>query len=802
MLKSHLILIARLIRKKPGFYLPNIIALSCSIATFLMIAQYAIYHFRFDNFHPMGDDIYRVVFNYHREGREPYVGAANFPRVGPALVEEFPEIDLQCRIVPILEGATFRHEEEYFPAAYVQYVDTSFFQIFGFEMIHGHSNTALREVRSIVLSDKISQRIYGSENPVGKSIRMQTIDGSYDYQISGVFKYQENTHLQSEVLVSFPSLLQIVGEVGNTNWSWFDYVTYVHLQPQAKRSSVEEKFPNFIDKHGGERLGSQTISFSLQRLNDIHLKSDLNQELATNANLSTILFLLGVSGLVLFIAWINYINLYTAKAQERSKEVGIRKTHGSTKKQLMIQFLLESAILNGFAMIGALFMSYELSPLFEFWLGLEFAHDIYFELFFWLSIIAFWLVSTIISGFYPSWILTHQKPLSALNFARSRSQKISFRKAMITWQFISSSGLIVATMVITNQVHLMNEQELGIDVEDTYVVEIPDYNRDPSDHIRRMDQLRHEILNAAGVTHVSYSSDIPGEEVGWRGSTYRTDQSRGSRSRELIMKMTVGTNFLAHYNIDILAGRGFASVGDSNTVIINEEALKLYGFKTTDEAINSYLYFTGLDTLRVIGVVENFHQESLKEFFKPTAYFLTPQEIKYLSIKVSSDQDLPDLSPLFIEIVPNIPYEPILLTEKMKSRHHEEHVFLIVFRLFTFLAIMLCAVGIIGLASYTVSKKEKEIAIRKVLGSYIQSIIWNILKEFVGLALLANLLLLPGIYYLSNSWLNQFAFHDGFNWWFPIMALLLNLFLVLSFSVVHIWKVAHINPCHTLNKEA
>ncbi len=800
MLKNYIITLFRLIKRKPAAYLLNILALSFSMATLFLILQYASYHLRFDNFHKEVDNIYRVVLNFQREGRDPYIGAATFPRVGPALVDEFPEVNLQCRIVPILNGGNLYHRETHFPVDHIQYVDTTFFSLFGFEMLHGNPNSALQELHSIVISDRIAQRLFGEENPVDQTIELQTIDGSLDYRITGIFKYHENTHLKSEVLVSFSSLLHLVGEQGNTNWSWFDYLTYIRINPESTVTQVEEKLPAFIDKHGGERLGSNTISFSLQPLKSIHLRSHLNQEITQNANYSTLMFLLGICALVLVIAWINYVNLYTAKAQERSKEVGIRKTNGSSRKQLLSQFLLESGMLNLSSIVIGLLLVHSSGPFLETWLGLERDQHLWANQLFWIGIILFWVLSSLISGYYPSIVLSKMQPLTAMTASRSKSLRVNFRSAMTTWQFLSSSGLLVATFVIADQVQFMNEQSLGIHIEDTYIMELPDHQRNPQQHILQMKRLKTALLKAPGITNVSYSSEIPGQEVGWRGSSYLLNASQGMDARKLILKMTVGPDFLNDYQAGLVAGRSYRSSEDSTGVLINEAAVELYGFDSPEQVINANIYFPGIDSLRVIGVVQNFHQESLKTPYRPTAYLLTSQEIKFLSIKVTSGYELPEIEPILQTIIPNQPVEARLLTNSMQSRHQEETVFLRVFRLFTVLAILLCVVGIVGLTSHTLSKKEKEIAIRKVLGSYLQDIIWHILKEFFKLALIANLLLLPVMYVLTTNWLNGFAFHTEFNWWFSIGAFLLNLLLIISFSLFRIWKVARLNPSLTLNK--
>lgn len=801
MLKNYLLTLLRLIKKKPGFYLLNIVALSISIATFLLILQYAVYHLRFDDFHHFKEDTYRVVLNYHREGRAPYIGAATFPRVGPALVEEFPEVELQCRIVPIPDGGSIYHKEQHFPVAHVQYVDTSFFDLFGFEILSGHSKTALQNVRTVLISDKIANTLFTDGNSLNQTIKLQTTDGSRDYLIGGVFEYRENTHLKSDILISFPSLLQIVGEEANTNWAWFDFVTYIKLKENTSPKEVEQKLPAFIDRHGGERLGSKAVSFTLQPLLAIHLKSKLNQEIEKNADYFTIAFLLIISGLVLIIAWINYINLYTSKANERSKEVGIRKTNGSSKKELFFQFMIEAGLLNLLSLFLAIGMVVVLNSYFQDWLGITLATDILSIPLFWLGIAGFWLFSTGVSGFYPALILTKLSPLKALIASRTKSQKLSFRKVMIVWQFLASSALVVATLVIGDQIRFMNNQKLGVEVDDTYIVEVRDYNREPRQHIAKIKRVKSELMRLPGITKVNYSSDVPGKEVGWRGSSYRVDKTRSNQSRELVMKMTVGPNFINDYGIHLLAGRSYTSAFDTTSVLINEEALGLYSFDSFDDALNSRIYFPGIDTLRVVGIVENFHQESLKVGYKPTAFLLTPREVKYLSIGVRNGQALPNLTYIFDDIMPNQPIEPLLLKDEMQAMHQEETVFLKAFNLFTILALLLSTVGIVGLSSFTVSKREKEIAVRKVLGSYTYSIIWNILREFLKLVVLANLILLPITYLLANEWLSSFAFHTQFNWFFPLISFMVGAILVIFFSFIHIWRVANMNPSDTLNKE-
>lgn len=800
MLKNNILISLRQMRNNPFVYTLNILGLAIGIAAFLFIGTYVSFELSFDDFHDDAEQLYRVNLIVKQEGQDPYVGAATFPRVGPALLEEFDDVENACRLVNIWTNGIGKVGDNPIEHERMYYADPSFFEMFSYNFIHGDPSSALDDVNAVVLTQSVAQLHFGDRNPVGEFIEFKISGGDKAYKITGVVEDRLATHLEIDIFFSMATYIQEIGQENNMNWSWFDFVTYVKLKKGTDLEAFDKALIPFINKHGGERLGSKKVGFDLIAVENIHLDSHLNQEIAQNGDRQTVMFLFLIGCFIVIIAWINYVNLYTAKATDRNKEVGIRKALGSSKKSLLIQFFIESALLNLISVsLGVmLFAGFKQFSFYALGVSLPSTVELLPEL---LSLTFFlWFFSTIFSGSYPAFFISNFKTIPALKGSNPVISGGRFRKILVIFQFMASGFMICGTTMVFTQIDYMNNKSLGVNTRNTIVFKTPNYFEDSDGYIQALKNLNHELKQFNGVEEVSYSSDVPGVQVGWRGSSFVL----GRNERKLVYKMTVGMNYLSFLEIEFLAGRNFRSESDSMSVILNEEAIHFYGFESPESAINQRIRFTGIDTLKVVGVIANYHQESIKEAYRPTAYLKINEELGYLFARVN-----PENHSTFLEFArqqyesafPGIPFTYQTMDDLLRIRHTKEKQFNILFSIFSVLAIFIAFIGLLGLAYYIANKKRKEVGIRKVLGSSVISIIKLVFMDLGKLVLIGNLLAIPAFWKVGSDWLNQFTFNVGFSWAIPLLAILITLLLSFVFTFFHLLRLARTNPVDVIKAE-
>lgn len=800
---NSLTISVRNIRKSPYIYLLNVIGLSIGIAAFLYIISYARNEYSYDQFHDNINRIYRVNHIMKQEGKDPYVAAATFPKVGPALVNEFSQIEASFRMMESWHGVVAQVDKQD-PIEHdkVFFAETGLFDLFSFPLVEGNRGSVLDHLHTVTLSVKAALKHFGTTDCLGERITIRSaVNGSQVYEVTGVFDQPFPTHMDVDILLSFSSLLHAWGQETDRNWRWFDFVTYVRLGHGTKPESLVTQFPAFIDKHGGERMGSDRLSLDLFPVANIHLHSNINQEITTNGDASSVQFLVIIGVFILVIAWINFINLYSAKAADRSRDVGIRKALGSSQRSLITLFLVETGLINlvsilfgfgGFLVIKKLAASF---------LGIVFSLDQTFmlQMLWWL--IPFYLLSVLISGLYPSLLIARVATLRALKGLSNLSSGAQFRRLLVVIQFMISGFMIGGTLIIYSQIKYMNEQSLGVDVSETMVLEVPNYSENDQIYANALNTLKSRLENILGVQQVSASSDLVGKTIGWRGSSVLINKPQ---ERLMIYKVTVDEGHLSYLKTSFLAGRNFFDQGDSLAVILNEKAIQLYGFNDPESALNQEIYFAGIDTLRVVGVIKDFFQESLKETIKPTAYLRINHELKYLSIRYQRqdlDAFLNRVEQGFQASFPELPFSYQFMSTLLRQRHEKEIAFNYLFNAFSFIAIVISFLGLLGLTYFVASKRKKEVGIRKVLGSSTTSVIFLVFKDFSRLVIIGNLMALPILWNFGTNWLEGFSFHISFPWEMLIATVMFSVLTAFLFTFTNMLKLGKTNPVDVLKEE-
>ncbi len=793
----------RNIRKSPYIYLLNVIGLSIGIAAFLYIISYVKYEYSYDKFHEDINRIYRVNHIMKQEGKDPYVAAATFPKVGPALTDEFSQVEASFRMMESWHGAVAQtRKNDPIEHDKVFFAETRLFELFSFPLLAGDRRTVLDHLHTAALSEETAMKHFGTINCIGKRITIRSaVNGPQVYEITGVFDQSLPTHMDVNILLSFSSLLHAWGQETDQNWSWFDFVTYIRLAEGVNPESLQAQFPAFIDKHGGERMGSNRLGLALFPAADIHLKSNINQEITSNGDETSVQFLLIIGIFILVIAWINYINLYSAKAADRTRDVGIRKALGSSQRSLVSLFLVETAMINFISLVLGLGVFFMIKSLSESILGLSIRLDQTFMLAMLWWLLPFYFLSVLVSGLYPSIVIARVATLQALKGLSNLSTGAHFRRALVVFQFMISGFMIGGTFIIFSQLKYMNDAPLGVDVSETMVLDVPNYAENDQFYANALHALKSNIENISGVEQVSTSSDLVGKTIGWRGSSVLIKKPE---ERLMIYKVTVDKHHLDYLKTNFLAGRNFFDQGDSLSVILNEKALGLYGFSSPESALNERIYFAGIDTLSVIGVIKDYFQESLKESIKPTAYLRINHELKYLSIRYQR-QDLDAFLNLieqdFQASFPELPFSYQFMSTLLRQRHEREIAFNYLFNAFSLIAIVISFLGLLGLTYFVASKRKKEVGIRKVLGSSTTSVIFLVFKDFSRLVIIGNLMALPILWKFGTNWLEGFSFHISFPWEMLITTVMFSVLTAFLFTFTNMLKLGKTNPVDVLKEE-
>lgn len=805
MLRNYFKTAWRNLLRHKGYAGINILGLAIGIAACLLILQYVSFELSFENFHANKDRIYRVQQDRYDKGKLSTQWAAGAYGVGNAFKDGIPEIEDYVKVIGRGEQLTeINNQPVKIKSSF--YASSSFFKIFSYPLIAGDKNTALKEPFTAALSETTAKTIFGSTDVVGKTLQLNR---DRNYKITAVFKDAPvNTQLRPNILMSYVSFVQIVGPDNNpeTAWTWDGCLTYLLLRKDADPKKVEAKFLPIVDKNVGEVMKrfNSSVTYKLQPLKDIHLYSHYMMEPGVNGDGNTVYLLLGIAFFIVVIAWVNYINLATARAINRAREVGIRKAIGSQRRQLVAQFLTESALLNTFAIILGLFFVSVSIPGFNALSGQQLSFSLFARTDFWLSLAGLFVIGVFFSGFYPALVLSGFRPIEVLKGKMTATTGGSMlRKSLVVFQFAASLFLLIGTLAVYNQIQYMRKQSLGLDIDQTLVVYPPSVGVD-STYIQRITAFKQELARQSNIGNITVSTSIPGEPVGWNAGGIKlvgADESTQQQYRVI----GVDYDYLEQYGLKVIAGRAFAKDfgSDEKSVIYNRKATELLGFTNPAEAVGKRIDFWG-QQYTITGVVENFHQQSLREAFEPLILRLMPDASGYLSVKTSTAQSSATIAAVktqWDKFFPGNTFDYFFLDDHFDQQYKADQRFGQVFGLFTTLAILVACMGLFGLASFTTLQRTKEIGIRKVLGASVSGILKLLYREFALLILLAFLVAAPIAWWSISKWMQGYAFRTNIQWTYfalPFVFIIVIALVTVSFQSI---KAALANPVKTLRTE-
>lgn len=794
MIKNYLLLAIKHFRKQKLFSIINILGLTTGITCCMLIFLFILNEFSVDNFHKKGKNIYRVMRVGNNNGVRseiPYVSAT----YGPALKNDFPDaIEESVRVMH--DNNLLSYKNISFNEKNMFLTDANFFKVFDFHLLKGDPASVLKDPNSIVLTASTAKKYFGDEDPIGKIIEMNK---QQQLKVTGITAdVPANSHLQFDMVVPLEVLR-------STQPNWFEQwpnntmFTYVLLNPAVKPAQLESQFPGFMDKYLGKYFATAGFKMGLmiKPLKDIYFSADRFDNVK-HGDKNMVYIFMSVAILILIIACINFINLATARASDRSKEVGLRKVLGAVKKQLLGQFIIESILFATLACVLSIGLLQLVMPSYTQLLGFQLPAYWNNPLFY-LFIAGVIILVGILAGSYPALVLASFKPIESLKGKLKVGKGGTFfRKALVVFQFSISVILIISVVVIVEQMNYVRNINLGYDKEQTMVVRF-----DNIDISKKKNQFKNELLALPAVENISMMSGEPG---GFH-DTYSFDAQANPDDKFMFNTEFTDFNFVKTLGLKLIAGRDFSEsfgTDSAGAVIINRTAAVKLGY-TPEQAIGKWIKNINRDSLNrtIVGVVEDYHFSSLKNQIGPLV--IAPGNDKRLALIKLKTRDIhatiQSIKNIYTAVAPAYPFEFSFLNDQFDRLYHTEKDQQTVLTIFSIIAIFVACLGLFGLAAYAALKRTKEVGVRKVLGSSVENIVLLLSKDLLKPVLLGIIIAFPIGYYAMTNWLQGFAYRINLGAGIFILAGFIGLLiavLTVSFQAV---KAAVINPVISLRNE-
>jgi len=801
MFKNYLKVAYRDILRYKGYSLINIFGLALGIASCMLIFQFISDELSYDTFHKDADKIYRVVENYKSDIGETIENATSYTPLKAAMEIEFPEFEEIVRVFPKSVLLSRDNQSKFQEDSFI-FADSGFFNVFNFSMIKGNSLTALDEPFSVVLTKSIADKYFGNEDPIGEIIHFEN---KYDFIVTGIINdVSHNSHFKFNFVASFSSLNIIQPWINS--WHWPPLYTYAKVGSNKSINAVESRMRGLVNKYLPIKERDKR-TYHLQSLTDIHLYSHRKNEYKANGDITYIYMFSVIVVFLLAIASINFMNLSTAKAHGRAREVGIRKVMGSHRIQLIKRFLTESILITFIAVLFALGLIELFFPLFNSIAGKELSISYFSN---WeMPMILFGLIIIVgtISGSYPAFYLSSFQPtkvMKGLNIKYSLNS-LFLRKGLVVFQFVISSILIVGTLIFYNQLDFIRNKKLGFNKDHIVVLPLRDYD-DNNDYRT----LKNSLMQNSEIISVSASSGVPGREG---IHDFLVKPKNASKDSLEMMILSVDHDFGETFNLELVEGRDFSekhSTDVSQAFLLNESAARLFGWSENpldrELTLNWYTDNLQIKSGKVVGVVKDFHYNSLHNQIDPLVIHISNHMyyIDFISVKISGHDvksSLNFINRKWEEYDSDRPFEYFFLDEEYNKIYKADERLGEIFLLFAILAIVIACLGLFGLASFTIEQKTKEIGVRKILGASIYNIVILLSKNFIALVLIAFIISAPIAYLLLNSLLENFAYRINISagiFLYSATVVFLFTFLTIIYQSL---KAATTNPVDNLRND-
>ncbi|WKN44375.1 ABC transporter permease [Tunicatimonas pelagia] len=777
-----------------GYSVINVLGLTLGITGAILIFTLVKYHLSFDTFHSKADRIYRVTTEFHQEeiSRE-----SNVPQpIGKALRDDYTfaeKIAMVYSDSDWLVSVPSSEDDKKFKE-HIAFAEPEFFDILDFPLVQGDKNTILTEPNTAVITERIAEKLFGDQNPIDQMIRVQN---KLDFRITGVLQdLPINTDRRDEIYLSYSSLKEYNAWLAGDSWQGIagGMHCFMLLKPDVPPSEVNETFPELSKKYYNER-DAEIYQFKLQHISDIHFNPDLGGYIAKKN-----LWALSLIGLFLIItACVNFINLATAQALRRAKEIGVRKALGSKRGQLFWQFITETALITILALVLAYAFAQLALPYLNQLLNIQLQINIFQDIYLLTFLPILLLVVIVLSGSYPGLIMAGFQPVMALKgkLSQKHAGGFSLRRGLVITQFVISQLLIIGTIVIANQVRYSRQADMGFAKDAIVMLPVPEKEKST------ISALDSEISQLADVEKIAFCSRAPASE-GWASVDVRYSSRTENENFDITVKAG-DHQYVPTFDLQIVAGRNLQPSDTVREFLINETAVRRFGEHSPEDVIGKRVWI-GLNGSEgtIVGVVKDFHNRSFHETIDPLCITTSTDWYSSCAVKINPgnlQSTLSDLETSWVEVFPNHVFEYSFLDEQIARFYETDNMIFRLIQIFASIAIIIGCLGLYGLVSFMAAQKTKEVGVRKVLGASLPSILWLFGKEFTRLLILAFVIAAPLAWWVMQNWLENFTYRieiGGGIFALAIAATFLIAMLTVSFQSV---RAALANPVDSLRNE-
>lgn len=796
----------------------NIMGLSLGMAACLLILQHVNFELSYDHFNKNASDIYRVVNDRYQNNKLIQHGTITYSAVSKAMKDDYPEVLNYTRVLPTGQ-IIITYKDKKIPKEQSLAVDNSFFSMFSYPFLAGDSKAVLKEANTVVISETLARKIFdvhgNNFDPyVGKLITVA--QDTFPSKVVGIIKdVPENSLLQFDILLSYQTIIHSYGyKQADYDFTDSDFWHYIQLKAGTDYKAFDAKLAAFSQRHfQGNKISGSVEKFYLQPLLNAHLYSDTEYEIGNTGSSTVVWGLLIIALFIISIAWINYINLATARSVERAKEVGVRKVTGATQGQLIRQFLTESFLINIIALVIALLMVYLLQSVFNDLVQHQLSLAYLFKKGLGGYVISIGLIVVIltgifVSGFYPAFVLSAFKPIMVLKGKFSSSKKGAvLRKGLVIGQFAITVVLITGSFVVYRQIKYMGDQKLGVNIDQMLVINGPVFVKQDTTFVTRTNAFVGEMDQIPGVKNAATSFWVPGNEMGRNFSIRASDADPNTH---FTMRFDgVSKDYIKTYGMHLLAGRDFTPTDYNpkydklHNLILNQDAVKTLGFSSPQAAIGRTI-LNDKKKWDIVGVIADFHQKSLRYPIEPTLLQPVLNIQSTISVKIDPKNAAATVAAVkakYLTFFPGNLFDYSFLDEQFNAQYKNDELFGKAFGIFGGFAIFIACLGLLGLSLFATIQRTKEIGVRKVLGASVSNIVLLLSKDFIKLVVIAIVIAVPIAWYILHNWLQDFAYRITISWWIFGLAGVVAIVVALATISFQAIKAAGANPVKSLRSE-
>ncbi len=791
--------------KNRFFSVINVTGLAVGMAISILILNYVIFELSFDKMHSKRDKIYRVESRFYEGNVLTDDWATSSFGYGSAISREMTGIEDFVRIGVQNPEQTVSYKDEKLRETGIAYSGPSFFKVFDFKLKKGAANDQLVRPRTVVVTETAARRFFKDEDPLGKVLTFATGANFVDCEVTGIIEdFPQNSHIRFNYIISYETLPNYMKEF----WYLHEAYTYLLLSPGINPANIEAGFPALAEKYKTlDALRNKVWAIKLVPLESIHLNPQKQYEKEIKGNKTSLITLIVIAVVILLTAWINYINLTTARSMERVKDIGLRKVAGASQKELTYQFITESWLVNITSALLAIIFVLLLEKVFNRIIGENIGLFILTQPKFWLFATGFITAGIILSGFYPAFIMSRIKPAEIIktNYFTSGSAGIT-RQILVIFQFAAAIILICGTFIIYKQVKFMEKQDLGVNIDKTIVLKFP-VSREGLN--QKINLFAENLETEPFVASVSLTGSVPGMEIAYFASNRL--QGEGSEQHRLYEMLTVDEDFIGPFGFKLLAGRSFQE-GFGNervSILVNETAMLYLNINKPEDAVGKKVLLEGEnEPVTIIGVVQNWHQRGLGNAYTPIMIIRNGRlrwvPPRFFAIKTAGNQNedmIRAINEKWNAYFPEASFDYFYLDQYFNNQYRTDRRFGKIVAIFTALAFFISILGLWALTALSVSKKVKDAGIRKIHGAHSLNIIYYFSREILILILIAFIIAVPVSLVVMKNWLLNYAFRTDIGLWIYVAGVIITLVIAMITVAWQSWRVATRNPVEALRYE-